>query len=156
MGRGGEEELVLLHVDDQPAYGELLSAFFQQLQDDRVTVICEDGVHQGLATIASQPVDCVISDLQMPRRDGLQFLKAVRNEHDHLPFVLYTNRTSEEVAKRAADHGVMPLLQSDITGYFRKDGRQTLELLTEWIFTTLSSDSTAEEQDGGDSYISGP
>lgn len=42
----------------------------------------------------------------MPAIDGLEFLMAVRNDYPDLPFVLFTNKGSEDVASEAINHDV--------------------------------------------------
>jgi len=57
--------------------------------------------------LANQGVDCIVSDYDMPRTNGIEFLEAVRDQHPELPFILYTGKGSEEVAGEAisADDG---------------------------------------------------
>uniref|UniRef100_UPI003EBA954A PAS domain S-box protein n=1 Tax=Halobaculum sp. EA56 TaxID=3421648 RepID=UPI003EBA954A len=56
-------------------------------------------------------VDCVVSDYEMPGRNGIDFLERVREEYPELPFILYTGKGSEEVASDAISAGVTDYLQ---------------------------------------------
>jgi PAS domain S-box-containing protein len=67
------------------------------------------------------PVRAIVSDYQMPEMDGLEFLRAVREEYPSLPFILYTGKGSEEIASRALDAGA--------TGYLQKGGSEQLRRL---------------------------
>jgi CheY-like chemotaxis protein len=46
--------------------------------------------------------DLIVTDLQMPRMDGLGLVEAVRSRHPSVPVVLVTAHRSEEIAARAA------------------------------------------------------
>jgi PAS domain S-box-containing protein len=56
----------------------------------------------------------VISDYDMPGRNGVEFLEAVRESHPELPFVLFTGKGSEEVASDAISAGVTDYLQKEV------------------------------------------
>jgi PAS domain S-box-containing protein len=58
-------------------------------------------------------VDCIVSDYDMPGRNGLAFLDAVREDHPNLPFILFTGKGNEEIASRAISAGVTDYLQKD-------------------------------------------
>ena len=42
--------------------------------------------------------DVVVSDYEMPQKDGLQFLKELREQNNEIPFILFTGKGREEVA----------------------------------------------------------
>ncbi|MFB6281559.1 MAG: response regulator [Haloferacaceae archaeon] len=64
-----------------------------------------------LSRLRDEPADCVVSDYEMPGKDGLDFLALVRDEHPDLPFILFTGKGSEEIASRAVSAGVTDYLQ---------------------------------------------
>jgi CheY-like chemotaxis protein len=49
--------------------------------------------------------DLVLTDLQMPRVDGLQLVSAVREKYPRVPVILMTSQGSEEIAFRALQVG---------------------------------------------------
>jgi PAS domain S-box-containing protein len=55
--------------------------------------------------LSSEPYDGVISDYQMPLRDGLDLLAEVRVKYGALPFVLFTGRGREAVIIKALELG---------------------------------------------------
>jgi PAS domain S-box-containing protein len=101
-------EVRVLHVDDDGSLLGLASAMLERRGFDVVTAT---DVERALDVLDSEPVDCVISDYQMPDRNGLEFLERVREQDPALPFVLFTGKGSEEVASDAIAAGVTDYLQ---------------------------------------------
>jgi len=110
--RPGADVIQVLHVDDDPALVELSSTFLER-ECERIAVSTATDVQAALAHLDEQPVDCVVSDYDMPERDGLEFLDAVRADHPELPFILYTGKGSEETASEALSAGVTDYVQKE-------------------------------------------
>ncbi|GAB3317516.1 PAS domain S-box protein [Haloplanus salinarum] len=104
------ERITVLHVDDDPAFADMATTFLER-EDDRFDVETATGAEEGLSLLGSMDVDCIVSDYDMPGRNGLEFLDAVREDHPDLPFVLFTGKGSEEIASRAISAGVTDYLQ---------------------------------------------
>jgi PAS domain S-box-containing protein len=49
--------------------------------------------------------DAVVSDYQMPEKDGLQFLKELRQKGNNIPFIVFTGKGREEVVIKALNQG---------------------------------------------------
>lgn len=106
------DRIRVLHVDDDPAFLELAATYVER-EIDGIDVVTETDVDAGLDRIASDEVDCVVSDYDMPRTDGIEFLEAVRERKPELPFILYTGKGSEEVASQAIAAGATDYLQKE-------------------------------------------
>ncbi|MFD1569860.1 PAS domain S-box protein [Halorubrum laminariae] len=116
------DEIRVLHVDDEPDFADLTADFLERI-DDRFTVETATSVAAGRSALDEDPaVDCVISDYDMPEQSGIDFLRRVREDHPHLPFVLFTGKGSETIASEA--------LRAGATDYLQKDaGTEQYELL---------------------------
>ncbi|GGJ06781.1 hypothetical protein GCM10008995_15850 [Halobellus salinus] len=112
MSDTSRQQIRILHVDDEPDFADLTRAFLEQ-EDDRFTVETAASADGGLEALGDRPPDCIVSDYNMPGRDGLEFLQAVRDEHPNLPFILFTGKGTEEVASDAVSAGA--------TDYLRKE-----------------------------------
>ena len=110
----------ILHVDDDPSVLDLTESFLDaELDGARVTTTTEPD--EVIGHLASGAFHCVISDYDMPGRDGLEVLCDVRDEYPDLPFILYTGKGSEEIAAEAINAGV--------TGYLQKGGPDQIRRL---------------------------
>lgn len=102
----------VLHVDDEPDFADMAATFVER-EDDGFDIKTATSASEGLDRLASDDFDCVVSDYDMPGQNGIEFLEAVREEHEDLPFILYTGKGSEEVASDAISAGVTDYLQKE-------------------------------------------
>jgi CheY-like chemotaxis protein len=58
-----------------------------------------------LAKMELKLPDLVVTDLRMPKMDGLELVRAVRQQHSSVPVVLITSQGSEEIATEALKQG---------------------------------------------------
>ena len=93
------EAIRVLHVDDDIDFAEMATTFVER-EDDQFETETASSASDGLTRLADSTFDCVISDYDMPRQNVLEFLKTVREDYPELPFILYTGKGSEEVARR--------------------------------------------------------
>ena len=100
----------VLHVDDDPALLDLTATYLERI-DDAFEVRSETGVGDALNALESAPIDCVISDYDMPEADGLTFLRRARDRGIDVPFVLFTGKGSEEIASEAIAAGATDYIQ---------------------------------------------
>lgn len=103
-------EIDVLHVDDEPELADLVAIFLER-EDDRIAVHTATTPETGLKILNSTDIDCIVSDYDMPERNGIELLQDVREDYPNLPFILYTGKGSEELASRAISNGVTDYLQ---------------------------------------------
>ena len=114
-----------LLVDDEPDVLELSEVFLRR-QSDRLAITTTRRPSDALALIDEGSFDCVVSDFRMPAMDGVELLQRVRDSHPDLPFILFTGKGSEHVAKRA--------ILDDVTDYVEKgDGVDPYVVLADRI-----------------------
>lgn len=102
--------LRVLHVEDDPDFAALTADALEQ-RDGEFVVDTAPDAEAGLERLATAEFDCIVSDYQIPGRNGIEFLETVREDHPELPFVLFTGKGGEEVASEAISAGVTDYLQ---------------------------------------------
>lgn len=100
----------VLHVEDDPDFAELVDLCLGR-EDARIEVTTACTADEGLERLSEAAVDCIVSDYDMPGRNGIEFLSAVREGSPDLPFILFTGKGSESVASEAISAGVSDYLQ---------------------------------------------
>lgn len=120
----------ILHVDDQPDFADMAATFLERI-DERFEVETATGADEGLELLGENEYDCVVSDYEMPRLNGIEFLEAVRVEYPDLPFILFTGKGSEEVAADAISSGATDYLQ-------KKSGIDQYDLLANRITNAVA------------------
>ncbi|WP_166832087.1 response regulator [Thalassoroseus pseudoceratinae] len=100
-----KERFQLLIVDDSPVDRELYRCLMQK--DELCTVrTVGDGV-DALDQIAIDPPDVILTDLRMPRMNGLELVKQVQERTPEIPVILVTAHGSEEIAAEALRVGAV-------------------------------------------------
>lgn len=112
MGSASTELIRILHVDDDPALADLTATFLES-ENEHFDVTLATATSEGLERLAADDFDCIVSDYDMPDRNGIEFLEAVREDDPELPFILFTGKGSEEIASEAVSAGVTDYLQKE-------------------------------------------
>lgn len=97
-------------VASREALGELLTRWGHVVEE------AGDGNQALKRAIESHP-DVIVSDLVMPRMDGLWLLRALREELPHVPVILLTGRGTIDAAVEAIREGAYDFLEKPIDGH---------------------------------------
>lgn len=95
--------LKVLYVEDDPAIRSLTSGFLRR-RTGRLCV-AEDGA-EGLAVFRREQPQMVVTDIQMPRMDGLTMAEAIRAEAPGIPVVVMTAFEQTQFLLRSISIGV--------------------------------------------------
>ncbi len=93
----------LLVVDDAAVDRQIAGALLEE-QAGWKAIYAEDG-QQALAVLQREPIDLVITDLQMPEINGLQLVETIHRHYPNVPVILMTAHGSEELAVEAMRKG---------------------------------------------------
>lgn len=92
----------VLVVDDEPALADIAQIYLERNNFCTDTACsADDALHK----LCQYPYDAIVSDYQMPGKDGIEFLKEVRSQNPVIPFILFTGRGREEVVIQALNEG---------------------------------------------------
>jgi two-component system nitrogen regulation response regulator NtrX len=94
---------LVLVVDDVAAMAEQYAYDLKRL-GGLDTLTASSGA-AALETLAGEPVDCVILDLEMPALDGFDVLRAMKERQLDVPVIVYTGTGSYERCVRAVQLG---------------------------------------------------
>ena len=108
------ERKQVLIVDDEPNLRKILSA---QLSRDGYDVMTANDGEEGLSALKDHHIDLVITDLKMPKVDGMTLLKKALEEDPELPVVLITAHGTIDTAVEALKSGAFDF----VTKPFDKD-----------------------------------
>lgn len=97
----------ILVVDDEPNYLIILS---ELLRDEGLEVFTASSGKDGLAMMQDVDLDLVLTDMQMPQMDGLQFLEKIKEKNSHLPVIMITAFAEVEKAVAAMQAGAFNYL----------------------------------------------
>ena len=107
-------EVRTLIVDDSSVMRKIVERALRQAGLDPLVVLEAGSGVDALAGLKVQKVDLILSDINMPSMDGLEFLRQMRSQNlaPGVPVVMITTESSEEHVKQAILAGAQ--------GYIRK------------------------------------
>ena len=91
-------------VEDEQAQMELIKLNLED-SDPSLIIYTTASPSKALTIIKKEPIECVVSDYQLPEMNGIQLCREIRT-FSSVPFIIYTGRGSEEVALTAFSAGV--------------------------------------------------
>lgn len=95
----------ILLLDDDPDVLDLYQQMLLQLPSEPEVHIATSGA-SAMALLDAEPFNMLVSDLNMPRMDGLQVLAIVRRKFPQLRTVVLTGSTDEQMRTRAYGMGI--------------------------------------------------
>jgi two-component system chemotaxis response regulator CheY len=107
-------EIRILIVDDSSVMRKIVERALRQAGLDQLLVLEAGSGTDGLELLKAKPVDLILSDINMPAMDGLEFVRQIRGQNlaPGVPVVMITTESSEEHVKQA--------IQAGAQGYIRK------------------------------------
>lgn len=127
----------VLHVDDEPGFSDLLETVLKNETQDG-TVVAVSSAAEALEQLEANEFDCIVSDYDMPKQNGLELLTDVREHYPDLPFILFSGKGSESIASETITAGV--------TNYLQKgSGKEHYELLVNRIIHAVDQYRAEQE-----------
>jgi two-component system chemotaxis response regulator CheY len=113
--------LRVMIVDDDEIMRTLMRRILERMGFSQI-YIAKDG-SEGLELARSQRPDVIISDYDMPNMQGIQFLKAIREEPAlaKTAFVILSGSTNNMVRKRAGELGANSIIIKPVSPADLKD-----------------------------------
>lgn len=105
------DQIIVFHIDDDE-YQLQFTKMFLESENPRLKVVSFDNFDELISKIG-EPHDCVLSDFQMPKHNGIKICEIIKTIEE-IPFILYTAHGSEEVAQKAFETGVDDYLRKEL------------------------------------------
>ena len=107
-------EVRALIVDDSSVMRKIVERALRQAGLDTLVVFEAGNGVEGVDLLKAKKVDVILSDINMPSMDGLEFLRQIRAQNlaPDVPVIMITTESSEEHVKQA--------IQAGARGYIRK------------------------------------
>ncbi|XHH09673.1 MAG: PAS domain S-box protein [Candidatus Bathyarchaeia archaeon] len=97
-------EIRVLHVDDDQNFVNLAKTILTQ---ERTFIIeTATSADEALIKLQKSSFDVIISDYDMPEKNGLELFKLIHQKAITTPFILFTGKGREEIAVQALNLGV--------------------------------------------------
>lgn len=124
----------VLLLDDDPDILDIYQQALLQLPSQPEVHIATSGA-RAMTMLDAEPFDVLVSDLKMPKMDGLQVIAIVRRKYPQLRTIVLTGVTDEQMRSRAYSMGI------DL--YLEKPGNEAeLKFLMDCIESLLDSNQT--------------
>lgn len=108
----GEKQIHLLLVEDNEADAFLTRRMLEKASNGKLRFYIEQSgsISEALAYLSSHNPDAVLLDLELPDSKGLETLEKIQNAASHLPVVVLTGLSDEELGIRAVQKGAQDYL----------------------------------------------
>jgi len=93
----------VLHVDDDAGYLKTAKKILEMHGSFQVETA--SSVEEAMEKMEEKTFDVIVSDYIMPGKDGLEFLKELRDSRNNIPFIIFTGKGREVVAIKALNLG---------------------------------------------------
>lgn len=134
-----EKRIWILHIDDNERFLRLTERQLEAVSPD-LHVETISNPENTLEKLQETRFDCILCDYQMPRIDGIDVLRQIREKYPNIPFILLTSKGSEDVASQA--------ISENATDYIKKGGtRADYQLIVNRIENAVSKRRAEEERE---------
>ena len=94
----------ILLIEDEDPIRRVLSKILTEENENYILTEAEDG-KSGLDKISKTNFDLVLCDIKMPKMDGIEVLKKVKQKYGSIPFIMLTGHGNIETAVKAMKYG---------------------------------------------------
>jgi two-component system, chemotaxis family, chemotaxis protein CheY len=110
-------ELCVLIVDDSSVMRKIVERSLRQAGLDPMVVVEAGSGVEALKVLGSQSVQLILTDINMPSMDGLEFLRQMRAQNlaAGVPVVMITTESSEDHVKQAILSGAQAYIRKPFT-----------------------------------------
>lgn len=104
----------ILIVDDEQLIVKRVKTILEEYAD---TVFTAYNGLEALEILKKEEIYCVISDINMPKMNGVELIKKIRAQGNEVPFIFYTGHGNRDLMMEAIKYGAFDFLNKpDLDG----------------------------------------
>jgi len=107
----------ILHIDDDESFLE----YFRNTYGDEFAIVSVNGGNDVPEIVSRQMPDALVLDFELPGRNGLELLAAIKENHPSLPVIFYTGQGNEEIARQAFREGASDYFVKRASDFAQKE-----------------------------------
>ena len=104
----------ILIVDDDPIIRRLLPAFCMMYSNVCTPLTAPNG-EEALRIVASERIDLILTDVEMPVMDGCELVANVKKRYPNIKIIVMTGLKCDEVDKRLRAVGISQYIEKPFT-----------------------------------------
>jgi CheY-like chemotaxis protein len=104
----------ILIVDDDPIIRRLLPAFCSKISKECTALTAKNG-EEALKILASEQIDLILTDLEMPVMDGCELVSRVKAQYQDIQIIVMTGSRCDEADKRLRSVGISQYIENPFT-----------------------------------------
>ena len=103
-----EHKIKCLIVDDEPLASEVIQGYIKQVAQLSLVAICKDAM-QAFQKLNTENIDLVFLDIEMPRMNGIEFIKSLSNPPSVILTTAYREYAMESYEIEVVDYLLKPI-----------------------------------------------
>ena len=136
--------LKILIIDDEQVVRVYLQSIVNWEQYDcQVVTTCENGM-EALEVMAQQPIDLILTDLEMPKMNGLQLIEEIRSRGYQTKVIVLSNHSDYDLSREVMKLGALDYYVK--TNVKEADIISMIQLVSEEVKKQLLQKDALEEE----------
>ncbi len=151
------KKVKLLFIEDDDVQRKELSLFLKRRVDK--VYVAENG-EEGLEKYKAMKPDIIITDLRMPKMDGLEFVKRIRETNRLIPIIIITAMNDKETILKSVEIGitnyiVKPVNTTELINVLEASVKTLLEIHSDEFETIVEKDKLNNLKNEFTKYVKG-
>jgi len=102
----------ILIIDDEPGIRTVLTDI---LEDENYEVLSAADGLEGLDILKDKEIDCVVLDVWLPHKGGIDVLKDIKKDYPDLEVIVISGHANIDMAVKAVKHGAFDFLEKPLS-----------------------------------------
>lgn len=108
-------EVQALILDDSSVMRKIIARALRQADLGRLEVFEAGSGIEAMEILGSQPIHLILSDINIPGMDGIEFLRQIQARYPEIPVVIISTESSASSVKQSIQAGVRAYIRKPFT-----------------------------------------